>query len=488
MHRELFPLLEGTLQHRGSRLAIAAPRGSAKTTVVCLAYVLWCLAKKKDPYILLLSATVDQAIGILSDVKSELEDNSLIRSDFPDLAEPQGRRPSPKRWREKEIVTRTGAMVTALGAGQKIRGRKNKEARPSLIILDDIEGEEEAWSAERRKKHWDWLHRAVLKAGESGTTNVLVVGTLVHYDALLARLVGVGSAAPKPGWTTKRYQSVIQWSQADSKWEAFENLYTEREHSEEFGTGPTAARSFFEQHQEEMTDGVEVLWPEVEDYYALMKMRIVEGRAAFDSEKQNEPIDAENCLFYPERLSYWDDQYGSEEELLQALAPYSYCFGGWDPSLGVPGQGGDDSAVVTVVKDESSGKYYVLDAIIERYKPSQMISVIVDLARRRNFMKFVVEGNQFQEVVANQLEEAAKKAGIYLMMEAETNTKNKVARIQGLEAIASSGGLVFSRRHRVLLQQLREFPRGAHDDGPDALEMAVRAARTGGPPVIGFGK
>jgi hypothetical protein len=29
---------------------------------------------------------------------------------------------------------------------------------------------------------------------------------------------------------------------------------------------------------------------------------------------------------------------------------------------------------------------------------------------------------------------------------------------------------------RLLVEQLREFPLGAHDDGPDALEMAIRLA------------
>jgi hypothetical protein len=29
---------------------------------------------------------------------------------------------------------------------------------------------------------------------------------------------------------------------------------------------------------------------------------------------------------------------------------------------------------------------------------------------------------------------------------------------------------------RLLVDQLRDFPAGAHDDGPDALEMAVRLA------------
>jgi hypothetical protein len=29
---------------------------------------------------------------------------------------------------------------------------------------------------------------------------------------------------------------------------------------------------------------------------------------------------------------------------------------------------------------------------------------------------------------------------------------------------------------KVLVDQLRDFPTGAHDDGPDALEMALRLA------------
>jgi hypothetical protein len=29
---------------------------------------------------------------------------------------------------------------------------------------------------------------------------------------------------------------------------------------------------------------------------------------------------------------------------------------------------------------------------------------------------------------------------------------------------------------RLLVEQLKEFPAGEHDDGPDALEMAIRLA------------
>ena len=57
------------------------------------------------------------------------------------------------------------------------------------------------------------------------------------------------------------------------------------------------------------------------------------------------------------------------------------------------------------------------------------------------------------------------------------HTSDKLGRIQSLEPLISSGVLRFSRRQRTLLDQLRQFPRAAHDDGPDALEMAVMVAR-----------
>jgi predicted phage terminase large subunit-like protein len=71
-------------------------------------------------------------------------------------------------------------------------------------------------------------------------------------------------------------------------------------------------------------------------------------------------------------------------------------------------------------------------------------------------------------------------SGKYLYVRGETSKGNKRTRIEGLEPLIAQGRLLFSRQHVRLLEQLRQFPLGAHDDGPDALEMAVRAAIRGG--------
>ena len=59
------------------------------------------------------------------------------------------------------------------------------------------------------------------------------------------------------------------------------------------------------------------------------------------------------------------------------------------------------------------------------------------------------------------------------------NSTDKLGRIASLQPLITSGQVRLSRRHILLVDQLRHFPMGAHDDGPDALEMAVAAVQPG---------
>lgn len=59
------------------------------------------------------------------------------------------------------------------------------------------------------------------------------------------------------------------------------------------------------------------------------------------------------------------------------------------------------------------------------------------------------------------------------------NTVSKIVRIRRLTTLLAQGAFRFksnSRGAKRLVHQLRDFPNGDHDDGPDALEMALRLA------------
>ena len=183
----------------------------------------------------------------------------------------------------------------------------------------------------------------------------------------------------------------------------------------------------------------------------------------------------------------WDDKYDSEEDLLNSFNDdYEIC-GACNPSLGKKGKQDDYSAILMLVRDAENGKMYALDADIQKRTLNKLVDDIVDYCQKRNCGKFVVESNGFHEMLADVAQEKLNREGVYTDIEKITHNSDKITRIRLLETKIKNGTIQFSRRHRLLIEQLKYFPKGLHDDGPDALEMAYQAAKEGGNNSIWFG-
>ncbi len=434
----------------GCRRAVAAPRGHAKSTTLTFKGTMHAVLYGYKHYPIILSDSSDQAEGFLENIRVEFEENGLIREDFGDL---QG-----KVWRNNVILTASGIKVEAIGSGKKIRGRKHRNWRPDLLVLDDIENDENVRTPEQRLKLSNWFNKAVSKAGDD-YTDIVYIGTLLHYDSLLAHTLS------NPGYKSIKYKAVLAFSDAEDLWKQWEDIYTDLSndsHEED-------ARAFFEAHREEMLEGTKVLWEEKLSYYDLMKMRVDEGEASFNSEEQNEPINPDDCLFQEEWLDYYNE---AEVDFKDRNFIF---FGFVDPSLGKT-KHSDFSAIITLAKHKSTGYMYVYDADIERRHPDRIIADILEKERRlrrdfgRGYKKFGCETVQFQWFLKEELVKASAKAGLYLPVEEVPQTADKVLRIQTMQPDIKNKYIKFSRRHKRLLEQLLQFPMGAHDDGPDALE------------------
>jgi len=469
-HEDLYQILSDTTEKRDRRIAIAAPRNSAKSSIVSTIYPVWSICYGKEKFLVLLSDTKSKSVEFLSHIKMEFETNEKLISDFPEICGVK-----PKRWINDEIVMANGVKVIALGSGQKIRGRRSKQARPSLIILDDVENEGNTLTVEARSKLFNWLTKAVLKAGTQGT-NAIVIGTILHYDSLLAQLTDQNKMH---GWEKRIYRSVMSWATHQDLWQKWSAVFNYREDYME-KRGKEAAHIFFRDNMEKMLEGVKVLWPERESYYDLMVMREQEGERSFDSEKQNSPVDLKDCPFNPEEFHYWDDQFDSEEELKNTLDSTFHVFAGCDPATSDTVNRGDYSAIVTVGRDSKTGIMYVLDADIAKRTPDALMETILTYCQMRHYSKFGIENNGFQDLIKRELERRAAERSIHTPLEGIKNTTDKISRILSLQPLIKSGYLRFSRKHTVLLEQLRYLPKGRHDDGPDALEMAVRIAKEPG--------
>jgi predicted phage terminase large subunit-like protein len=476
MQDELFWSCDIATRRRNQRIAVAAPRGHAKSSVVSLAYVLWSALYNKEPFILLVSATRTQAVDQLRNIKRELQSNELLIRDFPDLCYPPGAKSHPKPWRDEHITLRNGVTIKAFGANQSIRGIRQGPHRPSLIVVDDLEDQEHVASTEQRRKLRSWFERTLLKTGD-GRTNVIVVGTILHYDALLAHLTEPRDEDRTPGWEGKRHKAVLRFADREDLWQEWEAIRTGRQ---PYGKGSLEERAarFLDENRKAMLKGTKVLWPERESYERLMEMRLIEGRASFQAEKQNEPLDPDECLFREEDFIYWDEDFRGPDDLIRHLGPRTRFFGACDPSLG-RGQGSDYTAIVILAEDRQSKLLYVVAADIARRSPEKTIERILEYNRMYPFRAFGVEANQFQSLMSADLKRRFREQGKWVKIVDLTNSQNKIGRVSQLEPLIAQGRLRLSKRHRELLDQLRLFPLAAHDDGPDALEMAIRTHQLG---------
>jgi predicted phage terminase large subunit-like protein len=105
--------------------------------------------------------------------------------------------------------------------------------------------------------------------------------------------------------------------------------------------------------------------------------------------------------------------------------------------------------------------------------PDETITRILEYARKYELTDFGIEANQFQKLMVDNLRSRADQRNVRMPINPITNRSGKQQRIAALESEVSQGRIVFARRHLLFMEQLRSFPLGKHDDGPDALEMAV---------------
>lgn len=485
MHKDMYAQFE-TMIHEGrdrpgvAKYALAAPRGNAKSTSASLILPLWCICSQAKKFIGILSDTTEQADEFLEFIKVELTANERLREDFPKACG-KGR-----AWKSGHAITANNIKIRCWGTGKALRGARHCSSRPDLVICDDLENDEYVSSPEQRRKTEDWFFKAVMKIGAQNTAYI-VVGTILHYDSLLSKLLR------QPGWAGKKYKAVIKFS-TSPLWEKWERLYAEcgvattpsdsvcHPPLERVGAGiknktpllskegcpqggVVRADQFFSEHKFEMLEGTEVLWPEVEDYHYLMKMRISDGPSAFDSEKQNEPINPDDCLFQENWFRYFDDlSVANNHSRLQYFCAV-------DPSMGKSSHKADPSAILIGAVREAEGYIDVVEADIQKRHPDAIMEALFEYHKQYKFTRVVIEEVQFQELFKDQLIKEGAKRQIYLPVEGVRPVADKRLRITKLQPHIKNGLIRFRRDQRLLLDQLKYFPKASHDDGPDALEM-----------------
>ena len=390
-------------------VAIAAPRGHAKSTAMTHAYTLAVLLFKQRDYALLVSDTEAQAVAFLHDIKTELLENELLRVGF-------GVKSLVKDSETEIVCSMEGGhlfKIVAKGAEQKVRGLKWRGKRPNLIMIDDAENDESVLNKERREKFRNWLLNALLPAG-SDDCIVRMVGTVLHMDAALSRFL------EDKGWTSLRLDA----------------------HSDDFKY---------------------ILWA---DKFPRARLEDIKARyvrqnnpEGYSMEYRNQAVDAETAFFRK-----------SDFKPLSVVRGPRERYSSIDFAISLKERA--DHTAIPTVEAMSTGVLRVIDMRRGHWESPDIIDEMFAVQKTYKPEIFVAEQGVIEKSIGPFLNAEMVKRKCYINLLTKTPVKDKMARAQSFKARMRAGGVEFDTEapwFPALQAEMLSFPRGRYDDQVDAL-------------------
>lgn len=472
-HKEISEIInEVSNDKTNAKVAVAAPRSHAKSTYLSKAFPMHEVLYRRRKYIIIISETPSVSMANMEWIRNQLKFNEKLRADFGPLLSPKDQANITDKsdafiaWHATESGSRKQlSLVEAASTGQALRGRNWNGSRPDLIVLDDLEDARPGGNAstpEQRSKLRDWFSQTVMPLGDPKgmRTAFVYMGTTVHFDALLMQVL-----YNRSDFESRVYRAIIDMPERADLWEEMRQIYVNRENKKR----KEDALAFYEANKAELLRGSRVLWPEVQPLLKLMMWKWDNSSKAFNTEYMNNPIDEESMIFNPESFTYYNTLSISPKEYIVSV--------GIDFAMGK--ERGDYSAITVVAKHNETGITYVIDSYLERVKPDKFLEVIVEKVLEHQPDVIAAEAQAAQEFFVDQLKMALVNRGY----PAATRVKKikqrsrKELRIEALLPDVESGAIRFHKKHALLIEQFERYGQGAHDDGPDSLEMAISVTK-----------
>ena len=412
-HKEILDLIS---DKNNRRIGAIAPRGHAKSTTVDMTYPMWAGCFEQEEFIVIISDTYTQAAEFINALKDEFEHNPKIKWLFGNM--------KGDDWQDGEFVLSNGIKYAAKGSGMKIRGIRHRHTRPTLMIFDDIENDENIKSAEQRQKLYHWFTKAAIPALARGGRAV-IIGTILHFDSLVNKVM--------------KQQDVFK------SWQT---------------------RVFYAITTEE--DGTErALWPE---HRSLEKLRAMRddpsdqdfiGSITFAQEYQHKPFSEEDAIIQPDWIKECEPSQVPDKHTRLARVLTI------DPAASER-QTADFTAMI-VADLYTDGNVYIRAIRNQRTSPSVTADTVRELDEIYKPQVIGIEKGALGLVFRDLLE------GLPVIgLEPD---KDKVRRLLAVSRFFEAGRVYTVKNiqnGQAFREQLIEFPKGTHDDMVDAAAYAVR--------------
>lgn len=415
-------------------LAVQAPRGSAKSTMLGFLKLAHSISFRRRRFIIIIQNTYTKAAQSLETIKEEVKNNARFRDDF-----------GIKVTRDREgdtIFNVAGHRVRVLCKGSEqigsIRGEKFGAYRPDLILGDDMEDDELVRNPERRAV-FEREFNDVLKYAGDWDTQFIILGTILHDDSMMAKLVSSDSY--------KMYRKLFYKARYESN-------------------GQTMS-----------------LWPEKWTVAALNQME-QEDPVSFAKEMQGDPSSGSLETIHRDDFRYWTELDNgivlwNSDGTIKSRWKWTDCKAAIGIDLAWEEKKANDFSVfmpgiVTPTND------ILLDGYVMKkgMRPDEWEEIVFEMADRYEKLtgkrvQVGLEKSKLEKVMKWFLQEAMRRRGKWLWLkEISWGTHDKIERFYFRMANRYANHSVFHKKGMgVYENQIIRLRSSAHDDLADAAGM-----------------
>ena len=440
LHKDIPPfhanIYSSLADDKKRRVAIAAPRGTAKSTTTTLVYPLWRAAFKKsdeDLFIVIISESQAQSINFLSRIKYHLDNSSKYHELFGNMGSA-----TAQRWTHTDVILANGARIVAVGTGQRVRGFLQGDTRPNLIIVDDFESELNAFTPEARAKNKKWMTEAVIPS-LSDEGKIAMIGTVISEDCFL------------------------YWIKESKAWDVlWYSIINEDDKS---------------------------LWPERFPLERITQIKeefqSIGNLNGFYQEYMNIAQSPDEAPFKPEwmKLHHYDYQREEGQNLLvrelgeetKKIPVELYC--GVDPASSLSARA--DYFVMSTVAIDFEGNKYIVDIFRDRISPADQPQKIIDIYKKFKPRRVKIETTGYQEALRTGTRQIMTEENLYIPgLEAGLKPRTKKSeRLLSLVPMFARGQFYWRPQDLAGQQEFLSYPRGKNDDIMDSIWTALEGAK-----------
>jgi predicted phage terminase large subunit-like protein len=429
-HDLLYDYLDDFCEGRRRRVIVQMPPGHGKSEGVSRNLPAYLLGKNPDLRVMACSHTSDLAAEMNRDVQRIIS-GPRYRSVFPGTALSRTSGPDGRRNADLFDVAGRRGYYKCAGVGGAITGR-----RFDIGIIDDpVKDRAAANSPATREAVWRWYTSAFHTRQAKGA-GILLTLTRWHEDDLAGRLLAKAAAGESEPWDVLSLPAVA--------------------------TGKN-------QHPEDPRRPGEALWPWFRPAEELAKIEQTEPRD-FAALYQQDPISEGGTEWPPEYFAwdgFWFDDW-PEDVIFKVMA--------LDPSMADSDHPGDYQALVVLYLDGKARVY--VDAFLVRLDATRLVEFAVGVWQEHEAAAFAIESNVFQKLLLKDFARVSRERTLRIPLYAIPHKKvEKKLRLRTLGPYLARRELRFRRGSagaRILVEQLKQFPVGQFDDGPDALQMGIK--------------